>query len=171
THDDLWLPQTTPDGQVFYFNTRTGDSSWSIPAPANHREGATEDEEAARDQSHPSDSDADSSVQQNDSIENNSDWTSNAPVADSAPASKGRVNLNIRTSGTVHELTDTESQGWSTRPSSWQTSAIPLRVLSSQILVTAQEQQGVINMEGRREGLDYGLELGAGPMPEGAKIA
>ncbi|KAG0221721.1 hypothetical protein BGW41_006584 [Actinomortierella wolfii] len=29
--EDLWLPQTTPDGQVFYFNTRTGESSWTIP--------------------------------------------------------------------------------------------------------------------------------------------
>ncbi|KAF9093416.1 hypothetical protein BGX23_003341 [Mortierella sp. AD031] len=29
--DDLWLPQTTPDGQVFYYNQRTQESSWTIP--------------------------------------------------------------------------------------------------------------------------------------------
>ncbi|KAF9582247.1 hypothetical protein BGW38_000456 [Lunasporangiospora selenospora] len=29
--DDLWLPQTTPDGQVFYYNQRTHESSWTIP--------------------------------------------------------------------------------------------------------------------------------------------
>ncbi|CAO3569498.1 unnamed protein product [Mortierella alpina] len=127
THDDLWLPQTTPDGQVFYFNTRTGDSSWSIPAPANPREGATDDEEAACDQSHPSDSDADSNVQQNDTNENSNVWATHATTTDNAHAAQERINLNIRTSGTVHELTDTESQGWSTRPSSWQTSAIPTR--------------------------------------------
>ncbi|KAG0341389.1 hypothetical protein BG004_006046 [Podila humilis] len=31
--DDLWLPQTTPDGQVFYYNQRTHESSWTIPEP------------------------------------------------------------------------------------------------------------------------------------------
>ncbi|KAF9184154.1 hypothetical protein BGZ51_003518 [Haplosporangium sp. Z 767] len=31
--DDLWLPQTTPDGQVFYYNHRTQESSWTIPEP------------------------------------------------------------------------------------------------------------------------------------------
>ncbi|KAF8950762.1 hypothetical protein BGZ52_001473, partial [Haplosporangium bisporale] len=31
--DDLWLPQTTPDGQVFYYNQRTQESSWTIPEP------------------------------------------------------------------------------------------------------------------------------------------
>ncbi|KAF9431881.1 hypothetical protein BGZ76_011576 [Entomortierella beljakovae] len=31
--DDLWLPQTTPDGQVFYYNQRTQQSSWTIPEP------------------------------------------------------------------------------------------------------------------------------------------
>ncbi|KAF8923149.1 hypothetical protein BGZ58_003298, partial [Dissophora ornata] len=31
--DDLWLPQTTPDGQVFYYNQRTQESSWTIPDP------------------------------------------------------------------------------------------------------------------------------------------
>ncbi|KAG0253551.1 hypothetical protein DFQ27_007342 [Actinomortierella ambigua] len=29
--DDLWLPQTTPDGQVFYYNQRTHESAWTIP--------------------------------------------------------------------------------------------------------------------------------------------
>ncbi|KAG0229944.1 hypothetical protein BGW42_001272 [Actinomortierella wolfii] len=31
--DDLWLPQTTPDGQVFYYNQRTHESAWTIPEP------------------------------------------------------------------------------------------------------------------------------------------
>ncbi|KAF9375225.1 hypothetical protein BGX21_003856, partial [Mortierella sp. AD011] len=35
SNDDLWLPQQTPDGQVYYFNTRTGDSSWSIPTSSS----------------------------------------------------------------------------------------------------------------------------------------
>ncbi|KAG0040392.1 hypothetical protein BGZ82_003117 [Podila clonocystis] len=34
--DDLWLPQTTSEGQVFYYNTRTGESSWTIPAAEGH---------------------------------------------------------------------------------------------------------------------------------------
>ncbi|KAF9954717.1 hypothetical protein BGZ65_003849 [Modicella reniformis] len=29
--DDLWIPQATPDGQVFYYNQRTQESSWIIP--------------------------------------------------------------------------------------------------------------------------------------------
>ncbi|KAF9397234.1 hypothetical protein BGX21_009078 [Mortierella sp. AD011] len=33
--DDLWLPQTTPDGQVFYYNQRTHESSWTIPEPGD----------------------------------------------------------------------------------------------------------------------------------------
>ncbi|KAF9355905.1 hypothetical protein BGX26_005980 [Mortierella sp. AD094] len=35
SNDDLWLTQQTPDGQVYYFNTRTGDSSWSIPTSSS----------------------------------------------------------------------------------------------------------------------------------------
>ncbi|KAG0205022.1 hypothetical protein BGX28_003228 [Mortierella sp. GBA30] len=129
TLDDLWLPQTTPDGQVFYFNTRTGDSSWTIPAPSNRLEG-TEDEAGERDLSPPSDSDADSTPQKNDTTDA---WATSAQDSNATAAtymerlSQERVHLNIRTTGTVLEPTDTESQGWSTRPSSWQTSAIPTR--------------------------------------------
>ncbi|CAG8483932.1 5238_t:CDS:2 [Funneliformis caledonium] len=27
-----WIPQQTPDGDIFYYNTRTGESSWELPA-------------------------------------------------------------------------------------------------------------------------------------------
>ncbi|KAF9925008.1 hypothetical protein FBU30_005142 [Linnemannia zychae] len=37
--DDLWLPQTTPDGQVFYYNQRTQESSWTIPEPEDRQTG------------------------------------------------------------------------------------------------------------------------------------
>ncbi|KAF9201163.1 hypothetical protein BGZ49_008621, partial [Haplosporangium sp. Z 27] len=33
--DDWWLPQTTVDGQVYYFNTRTRETSLTIPTPAS----------------------------------------------------------------------------------------------------------------------------------------
>ncbi|CAG8579779.1 2402_t:CDS:2, partial [Funneliformis caledonium] len=26
-----WIPQQTPDGEIFYYNTRTGESSWEVP--------------------------------------------------------------------------------------------------------------------------------------------
>ncbi|KAF9430794.1 hypothetical protein BGZ94_003844 [Podila epigama] len=35
--EDLWLPQTTSEGQVFYYNTRTGESTWTIPTPIDGR--------------------------------------------------------------------------------------------------------------------------------------
>ncbi|KAG0042697.1 hypothetical protein BGZ83_000175 [Gryganskiella cystojenkinii] len=41
--DDLWLPQTTPDGQVFYYNQRTQESSWTIPEPDDTQSRATTD--------------------------------------------------------------------------------------------------------------------------------
>ncbi|CAO3569491.1 unnamed protein product [Mortierella alpina] len=41
--DDLWLPQTTPDGQVFYYNQRTQESSWTIPEPEDQASVGTAD--------------------------------------------------------------------------------------------------------------------------------
>ncbi|KAF9434632.1 hypothetical protein BGZ76_007689 [Entomortierella beljakovae] len=41
--DDLWLPQTTPDGQVFYYNQRTQESSWTIPEPEDRASLGTAD--------------------------------------------------------------------------------------------------------------------------------
>lgn len=41
--DDLWLPQTTPDGQVFYYNQRTQESSWTIPEPEDRTSMGTAD--------------------------------------------------------------------------------------------------------------------------------
>ncbi|KAF9903850.1 hypothetical protein EC991_003261 [Linnemannia zychae] len=41
--DDLWLPQTTPDGQVFYYNQRTQESSWTIPEPEDRASMGTAD--------------------------------------------------------------------------------------------------------------------------------
>ncbi|KAF9183829.1 hypothetical protein BGZ51_003739 [Haplosporangium sp. Z 767] len=41
--DDLWLPQTTPDGQVFYYNQRTQESSWTIPEQEDQSSNGTVD--------------------------------------------------------------------------------------------------------------------------------
>ncbi|KAF9983041.1 hypothetical protein BGZ75_005483 [Mortierella antarctica] len=41
--DDLWLPQTTPDGQVFYYNQRTQESSWTLPEPEDQASVGTAD--------------------------------------------------------------------------------------------------------------------------------
>ncbi|KAL1915665.1 uncharacterized protein VTP21DRAFT_6424 [Calcarisporiella thermophila] len=35
--DDAWVAQTTPDGVVFYFNARTGESTWELPVAAGNR--------------------------------------------------------------------------------------------------------------------------------------
>lgn len=29
--NDFWIPQSTPDGRLFYFNTETGESSMELP--------------------------------------------------------------------------------------------------------------------------------------------
>ena len=31
TRADFWIPQATPDGRLFYFNTETGESSMELP--------------------------------------------------------------------------------------------------------------------------------------------
>ncbi|CAG8529056.1 5423_t:CDS:2, partial [Racocetra fulgida] len=31
-----WIPQQTPDGDIFYYNTRTGESSWELPREDKH---------------------------------------------------------------------------------------------------------------------------------------
>ncbi|KAF9932636.1 hypothetical protein BGZ65_004392, partial [Modicella reniformis] len=44
---DLWLPQTTEEGQVFYYNTRSGESSWTIPTSNRQKEGTQNGDEDA----------------------------------------------------------------------------------------------------------------------------
>ncbi|KAG0366374.1 hypothetical protein BGZ54_005430 [Gamsiella multidivaricata] len=113
--DDLWLPKTTADGQVFYFNTRTGDSSWSIPAPSlRSREIAIEEQEDAIDRN-------------NTRHSNGSYLDYNNPTNDIAFKMLSSASSAGANAGLGHEPTDTESQSGSTRPSSWQTSAIPTR--------------------------------------------
>jgi son of sevenless-like protein len=31
TRADFWIPQATPDGRLFYFNTETGENSMELP--------------------------------------------------------------------------------------------------------------------------------------------
>ncbi|KAF9358379.1 hypothetical protein BGX26_001904 [Mortierella sp. AD094] len=141
--DDLWLPQTTVDGQVFYFNTRTGDSSWTIPAQSSRSKDVSVaiEEDGVADivnKRKQDGTDSDNTIQQND--------TALITLSDSTPShahesnagnfskevfeelAKGTNNVTSRTTvGPTHDHTDTESQSGSTRRSSWQTSAIPTR--------------------------------------------
>ncbi|KAF9998234.1 hypothetical protein BGZ79_008086 [Entomortierella chlamydospora] len=136
--DDLWLPQTTVDGQVFYFNTRTGDSSWTIPSqsPRSKEVSVAIEEESVADninKKRQDDTDSDNIIRHNDTTITLSDSTpSNAhknlskePFEEQAQRTNS---ITSRTTvGPTHDYTDTESQGGSTRRSSWQTSAIPTR--------------------------------------------
>ncbi|KAF9435094.1 hypothetical protein BGZ76_006906 [Entomortierella beljakovae] len=150
TGDDLWLPQTTVDGQVFYYNTRTGESSWNIPA-SSLKQNDLVDEQISTDNSKRED-DTDS---RNNSQEN--DTTSTTPSPERTPSNSDELNSGILTSlqeqaqesnanqsmTTIEQAdkADTESQSGSTRRSSWQTSAIPTRA-GSPIL---QESDQTIN--------------------------
>ncbi|KAK5823092.1 ras guanine nucleotide exchange factor domain-containing protein [Linnemannia elongata] len=181
TNDDLWLPQTTADGQLYYFNTRTGDSSWSIPTPSLSRRTTTQATNVQQQQ------------QQQDSKDNTSSTTSLAPPSrpnhhrndsNGAPVphtnedhrstasrrstaasissstlsgsdavrdsmthdqlrqngvSNGQVMTSSRAMGSVQELTETDSHTGSSRPSSWQASAVPTRVGSP------HSQDGLLN--------------------------
>ncbi|CAG8502671.1 1002_t:CDS:10, partial [Dentiscutata heterogama] len=44
-----WIPQQTPDGVIFYYNTRTGESSWELPIDDNDKQ--MDDNSTARDSS------------------------------------------------------------------------------------------------------------------------
>ncbi|CAG8644052.1 40260_t:CDS:10 [Gigaspora margarita] len=44
-----WIPQQTPDGVIFYYNTRTGESSWELPIDDNDKH--IDDNSTARDSS------------------------------------------------------------------------------------------------------------------------
>ncbi|KAF9152091.1 hypothetical protein BG015_005782 [Linnemannia schmuckeri] len=184
TNDDLWLPQITADGQLYYFNTRTGDSSWSIPTPSLGRRTAAPATNVQQQQ------------QQQDSKDNASSTTTLAPPSrpnhrrndsNGAPApytnedhrsiasrrstaasissstlsgsdvvrdsithdqlrqngagssSSGQVMTSSRAMGSVQELAETESHTGSSRPSSWQASAVPTRVGSP------HSQDGLLN--------------------------
>ncbi|KAF9116951.1 hypothetical protein BGX27_008099 [Mortierella sp. AM989] len=139
--DDLWLPQTTVDGQVFYFNTRTGDSSWTIPAQSSRLKDATEAAEEEDDVDNENskqldDSNSDNTIQRNDTttipLSNNPFPSALESIIEntSAESSEDQAMTTISTratDGLGQEYTDTESQSGSTRRSSWQTSAIPTR--------------------------------------------
>ncbi|KAF9166172.1 hypothetical protein BGX20_000306, partial [Mortierella sp. AD010] len=135
--DDLWIPQTTTDGQVFYFNTRTGDSSWTIPSQSPRSKEvslAIEEESVADDinKKRQDDTESDNIIQHNDTTTLSDSTPSNAhknlskePFEEQAQRTNS---ITSRTTvGPIHDYTDTESQGGSTRRSSWQTSAIPTR--------------------------------------------
>ncbi|KFH71109.1 hypothetical protein MVEG_03955 [Podila verticillata NRRL 6337] len=104
--DDLWLPQTTPDGQVFYYNTRTGDSSWTIPTPSFGRGAETQSGPVMLDNLHRSSS----------STPQNTETQRPVEVGDDHTMSRAKALASI------HEPTETDSRGGSTRPNSWQTS-------------------------------------------------
>ncbi|KAG0227311.1 hypothetical protein BGX31_007033 [Mortierella sp. GBA43] len=145
-NEDLWLPQTTADGQVFYYNTRTQESSWTIPAHANHHTTAEadRDDHAARVNGHSSkdDQDLDSNSQLNDTTAQTESSANHTTTEEGGHFANG---IHVRIAmGHGHEP-DTESQSGSTRPSSWQTSAIPTRA-GSPLLQPADE-----NLAGMRK--------------------
>ncbi|KAF9364817.1 hypothetical protein BGX34_000282 [Mortierella sp. NVP85] len=114
--DDLWLPQTTADGQVFYYNTRTGESSWTIPASGDQKEG-DEDEDTM---------DVNGSSRKDISdLDSNIDTAAQTESSNNEEVGQYANGVNIRTA--MGRDLETESQSGSTRPSSWQTSAIPTR--------------------------------------------
>ncbi|KAF8936047.1 hypothetical protein BGZ47_009689 [Haplosporangium gracile] len=148
SNGDFWLPQTTPDGQVFYVNTNTGESSWTIPTPSTSRAipPIEEQEDEVLEHTLPkSHQDTNHSNPRNSADASNraasSSTTATAAatataiarssidtVAESDTPSHARSNnLSILTVAPGHDPVETESQGGSTRPSSLQMSAIPTR--------------------------------------------
>ncbi|KAF9184151.1 hypothetical protein BGZ51_003515 [Haplosporangium sp. Z 767] len=148
--DDLWLTQATPDGQVFYLNTRTQDKSWTIPTPsrslgqnkaaaatstATSTTASTVTLTAAPPLSSVSSSSSPSIVNPRGGDHVRTDvyynaTTSTAGATTSKPRSskgvKGGQELVLPTTG-ILETSETESRSSSTRPNSWQASAVPTR--------------------------------------------
>ncbi|KAI1315598.1 hypothetical protein EDD11_000608 [Mortierella claussenii] len=133
--DDLWLPQTTADGQVFYFNTRTGDSSWTIPAPTlRPRDVPTEEDTIDPGlNGRSSRSDFEQNVRTTPTSASSTVQESISTVAAETTDRYGEdinSHFNPRTTagrGQGRDLNETSSQGGSTRPGSWQVSVIPTR--------------------------------------------
>ncbi|KAF9362102.1 hypothetical protein BGX34_006712 [Mortierella sp. NVP85] len=176
--DDLWLPQTTPDGQVFFFNTRTKESSWSIPT--SPQKNGDKDKQRLRALSSTSTSSATTAITVATTAATSTTSTSaatttasTASVISSFPGHQdhtsqdrsgggdnidmqcmltlqmdasihhlrvvmGGVRENSSASSVIssragggnksaHESPESESRGGSTRPNSWQASAVPTR--------------------------------------------
>ncbi|KAK5809783.1 ras guanine nucleotide exchange factor domain-containing protein [Linnemannia elongata] len=149
SNGDFWLPQTTPDGQVFYVNTNTGESSWTIPTPSTSRAilPIEEQEDEALDHTLPKSLQDTNHNNSSNSVDasNRAASSSTTPTAAAAtPTATARSsidaaaesdtqnhgrpsNLSILTVAPGHDPVETESQGDSTRPNSLQMSAIPTR--------------------------------------------
>ncbi|KAK3818342.1 MAG: ras guanine nucleotide exchange factor domain-containing protein [Benniella sp.] len=169
--DDLWLPQTTPDGQVFFFNTRTKESSWSIPTSPQKND--DKDKQRLRALSSTSTSSATTAITVATTTATSTTSTSaatttasTASVISSFPAhldhtsqdrsdstdsngisidhdqpiltkppivrenSSASSVISSRAGGgnkSAHESPESESRNGSTRPNSWQASAVPTR--------------------------------------------
>ncbi|RIA92760.1 ras guanine nucleotide exchange factor domain-containing protein [Glomus cerebriforme] len=41
--NELWIPQPAPDGDVFYYNVKTGESSWEVPMDDNESSATARD--------------------------------------------------------------------------------------------------------------------------------
>ncbi|KAF9544274.1 hypothetical protein EC957_012237 [Mortierella hygrophila] len=148
SNGDFWLPQTTPDGQVFYVNTNTGESSWTIPTPSTSRAipPIEEQEDEALDHTLPkSHQDTKHNNSRNSAdASNRAASSSTTPTAAATPSATARSSidaatesdtpnlarpsdLSILTVAPGHDPVETESQAGSTRPNSLQMSAIPTR--------------------------------------------
>ncbi|KAF9900157.1 hypothetical protein EC991_007818 [Linnemannia zychae] len=179
-NDDLWLPQTTADGQLYYFNTRTGDSSWSIPTPSllggrttsthvqqhpqqerdnasstttlsptsRHRHDSTGAPSSHTNEDHRSRRSTAASI--SSSTLSGADAIRDSTTHDQQPRqsggsaganhfSNGQVMSSSRAMGSVQELAETDSHTGSSRPGSWQASAVPTRVGSP------HSQDGLLN--------------------------
>ncbi|KAF9929050.1 hypothetical protein FBU30_001893 [Linnemannia zychae] len=138
SNGDFWLPQTTPSGQVFYVNTTTGESSWTIPTPSTSRAipSVGEQEDEALDNA--------LLKGQHDNLGSNGNVTHQAASSKataSLSTASARSSLDAASDTVIsrhdrpnslsvapgHDSVEIESQGGSTRPSSLQMSAIPTR--------------------------------------------
>ncbi|KAF9931934.1 hypothetical protein FBU30_009229 [Linnemannia zychae] len=160
-NDDLWLPQTTADGQLYYFNTRTGDSSWSIPTPslnkrsksssANEQQvqdnaSSTSPAPPSRSSHHRHDSNnatpashtnedqrsvasrRNTAASISSATQSSADTLRDSGITHDHRTSNSQVMTSSRAMGSVQELAETDSHTGSSRPGSWQASAVPTRV-------------------------------------------
>ncbi|KAF9973435.1 hypothetical protein BGZ73_003328 [Actinomortierella ambigua] len=117
--EDLWLPQTTPDGQVFYFNTRTGESSWAVPTGGSSSSEEQFTTEAAADGPNGG-ATKDTQTSSSGDVSDGEDPHSTARDRASSPSlSRGRQQQQSKNGSQSKSGSDIASRRNSTRPNSW----------------------------------------------------
>ncbi|KAF9166445.1 hypothetical protein DFQ26_007832 [Actinomortierella ambigua] len=117
--EDLWLPQTTPDGQVFYFNTRTGESSWTVPTAGSSSSEEQFTTEAAADSPNGG-ATKDTQTSSSGYVSDGEDPHSTTHDRASSPSlSRGRQQQLSKNGSQSKSGSDAASRRNSTRPNSW----------------------------------------------------